>query len=49
MDGDTSDGLRFAARRASPGLASLGRGPGFDEAWLKGQIEALMLVIDAII
>ena len=48
VDGDTGDGLRFAARRASPGLASLDRGPGFDDAWLQGQIETLMLVIDAI-
>ncbi|MDC0721351.1 DUF4142 domain-containing protein [Nannocystis bainbridge] len=46
--GDTSDGLRFAARRALAELPAEPRGAGFDEIWLKGQIEALMLGIGAV-
>ncbi|WAS95451.1 DUF4142 domain-containing protein [Nannocystis punicea] len=48
VGGDTTDGLRFAAKRAFPEMESLARGREFDEAWLAGQIETLTLVIDTI-
>ncbi|PCC69522.1 hypothetical protein SAMN02745121_06329 [Nannocystis exedens] len=48
VGGDTTDGLRFAARRAFPAPTSRARGREFDDAWLEGQIETLTLVIDAI-
>lgn len=46
VHGDADAGLRFEARRALAGLPERGR--GFDRAWLAGEIEALMLAIEAL-